>query len=82
MKLTPEQLDALREVVACKVRLWDACGAAEKLFDEEREFDTSYADCLAVILNDPSEASILSEENIIAAFKLQDIPGATDDRDQ
>lgn len=71
MNLTPEQREALKEVVRCQLRLWDAGSAAEKLFncDIATAGDVFWQGVAA--LDMVEDVNTVSDEELVEIFELE-----------
>jgi len=68
--LTDTQRRAIQEVVAAKIRLWEAAGEAERLLG--RDIDTHAIDLLCGRLDKPADAYDVSDDDLIQSFDLSE----------
>lgn len=72
MGLTNEQQKALQDVVAAKIKLWDAAQKAESLLGFDIDMNIPELESLCSSMNTPEEAYDLSNESLLAAFSIDD----------
>lgn len=72
--MTEEAIQALRQVIFHKLKMWDASLKAEEALGVD--IDTSTPDGFAASINEAEDALSLSEQDLTEAFQLKEVKDA------
>jgi hypothetical protein len=72
MTLTPTQRTALQTILYYQLKLWDAGGHAETLFEQDIDTHSSNIDYLCSAIDGADDAFKVTDEDLIEVFELEE----------